>query len=102
MIYITPYNLDTDNPLTYTGPYTYFSYGNAYNTLSDSVDDYVNHLITSGSSVIAVGRFTAPHSHIARFDGSAWQDTKGGGEFFARLTEDARTQSGMPLAGPAS
>ena len=39
----------------------------------DSVYDYVNHLITSGSSVIAVGRFTGPHSHIARFDGTAWQ-----------------------------
>lgn len=32
-----------------------------------------------------------------KFDGAAWQDTKGSGEFFARLTEDARTQSGMPL-----
>ncbi len=32
-----------------------------------------------------------------KFDGLAWQDTKGAGEFFARLTEDARTQSGLAL-----
>ena len=32
-----------------------------------------------------------------KFDGAVWQDTKGGGEFFARLTEDARAQSGLPL-----
>ena len=32
-----------------------------------------------------------------RFDGSHWQDTKGGGEFFACLTRDASQQSGMSL-----
>ncbi len=32
-----------------------------------------------------------------RFDGQAWQDTKGGGEFFARLSRDAATQAGLPL-----
>ena len=32
-----------------------------------------------------------------RFDGSHWQDTKGAGEFFARLTRDASQQSGMSL-----
>lgn len=32
-----------------------------------------------------------------RFDGAAWQDTKGAGEFFARLSEDASHQSGLPL-----
>lgn len=53
--------------------------GSAWSAVGDdSVDDYVNHLITSGSSVIAVGRFTAPHSHIARFDGSAWQSMLAG------------------------
>ena len=32
-----------------------------------------------------------------RFDGSHWQCTKGGGEFFAQLTADASTQAGMAL-----
>ena len=32
-----------------------------------------------------------------RFDGSAWQDTKGAGEFFACLSRDAAQQSGLPL-----
>lgn len=32
-----------------------------------------------------------------RFDGLAWQDTKGAGEFFARLSSDATTQSGREL-----
>ncbi len=32
-----------------------------------------------------------------RFDGSHWQDTKGGGEFFACLTRDASQQCGMSL-----
>ena len=32
-----------------------------------------------------------------RFDGKAWQDTKGAGEFFARLSADASQQSGLPL-----
>ena len=32
-----------------------------------------------------------------RFDGQAWQDTKGAGEFFDCLSRDAAEQSGMPL-----
>lgn len=32
-----------------------------------------------------------------RFDGQAWQDTKGAGEFFDCLSRDAAQQSGMPL-----
>ena len=32
-----------------------------------------------------------------RFDGSAWQDSKGQGEFFAQLTVDASQQSGTPV-----
>lgn len=32
-----------------------------------------------------------------RFDGAAWQDTKGAGEFFAALSRDASTQSGLAL-----
>lgn len=32
-----------------------------------------------------------------RFDGLHWADTKGQGEFFQRLTQDATTQSGMAL-----
>ncbi|WP_010099705.1 iron donor protein CyaY [Verminephrobacter aporrectodeae] len=32
-----------------------------------------------------------------RFDGNAWQDSKGAGEFFACLSRDASRQSGLPL-----
>ena len=32
-----------------------------------------------------------------RFDGNQWHDTKGAGDFFARLTCDATAQSGLPL-----
>ncbi len=32
-----------------------------------------------------------------KFDGGAWRDTKGQGELFARLSEDATAQAGAPL-----
>lgn len=32
-----------------------------------------------------------------RFDGAVWQDTKGAGEFFERLSRDAAQQSGALL-----
>lgn len=32
-----------------------------------------------------------------RFGGTAWEDTKGAGEFFAALSRDASAQAGMPL-----
>ena len=32
-----------------------------------------------------------------QFDGAAWQDTKGDGEFFAALSRDASVQSGLAL-----
>jgi len=32
-----------------------------------------------------------------RYDGVEWQDTKGQGEFFARLSRDASAQAGRPL-----
>ncbi|RYF48701.1 MAG: iron donor protein CyaY [Comamonadaceae bacterium] len=32
-----------------------------------------------------------------RFDGAAWQDTKGAGEFFACLSRDATQQAGLAL-----
>lgn len=32
-----------------------------------------------------------------KFDGAAWQDTKGGEEFFAALSRDATVQSGLTL-----
>ena len=32
-----------------------------------------------------------------RFDGQQWSDTKGNGEFFERLSQDASTQSGVSL-----
>ncbi|MFT3812431.1 MAG: iron donor protein CyaY [Acidovorax sp.] len=33
-----------------------------------------------------------------RFDGAAWMDTKGAGEFFAHLSRCASEQAGLPLA----
>lgn len=41
LVYFAPYQFDSVNPLTYIGPYTYFSYANTYNTLADSIDEYV-------------------------------------------------------------
>jgi CyaY protein len=32
-----------------------------------------------------------------RFDGAQWADTKGQGEFFQRLSDDASAQTGLPL-----
>lgn len=32
-----------------------------------------------------------------KYDGGAWRDTKGQGELFARLSEDATAQAGAPL-----
>ncbi|WP_394788973.1 iron donor protein CyaY [Rhodoferax sp.] len=32
-----------------------------------------------------------------KFDSAQWMDTKGQGEFFARLTQDASAQAGVPL-----
>jgi CyaY protein len=32
-----------------------------------------------------------------KFDGQAWQDTKGQGEFFKRLTQDASQQTGQAI-----
>ena len=41
LLYIAPYQFESDKPLTYLGPYTYFSYAVKYNDLSDSVGEYV-------------------------------------------------------------
>jgi ABC-type transporter lipoprotein component MlaA/pimeloyl-ACP methyl ester carboxylesterase len=41
LIYIAPYRIDANNPFTYLGPYTYFTYAVMYNDLSDSVGEYV-------------------------------------------------------------
>ena len=41
LLYISPYKFDGDKPLTYLGPYTYFTYAVMYNDLSDSVDESV-------------------------------------------------------------
>lgn len=39
LLYISPYNLVADDPLTYLGPYTYFTYAVMYNAFSDSVNE---------------------------------------------------------------
>jgi ABC-type transporter lipoprotein component MlaA len=41
LLYFSPYTLRAQNPLTYEGPYSIFSYGVAYNDLSDTVNEYV-------------------------------------------------------------
>jgi ABC-type transporter lipoprotein component MlaA/pimeloyl-ACP methyl ester carboxylesterase len=39
LLYISPYNIVADDPLTYLGPYTYFTYAVMYNEFSDSVNE---------------------------------------------------------------
>jgi ABC-type transporter lipoprotein component MlaA/pimeloyl-ACP methyl ester carboxylesterase len=41
LIYVAPYRFDPNNPLTYMGAYTYFTYAVMYNDLSDSVGEFV-------------------------------------------------------------
>ena len=41
LLYISPYDLAADDPLTYLGPYSYFTYAVMYNDLADSVGEYV-------------------------------------------------------------
>lgn len=41
LLYISPYNLVASDPMSYLGPYSYFSYIVQYNDLSDSVNEYV-------------------------------------------------------------
>jgi ABC-type transporter lipoprotein component MlaA/pimeloyl-ACP methyl ester carboxylesterase len=41
LLYISPYQFDGNDPLTYLGPYTYCNYAIMYNDLSDSVEEYV-------------------------------------------------------------
>lgn len=41
LLYIAPYQPDIRNPLTYLGPYTYFTFATTFNDFSDTVDEYV-------------------------------------------------------------
>jgi ABC-type transporter lipoprotein component MlaA len=41
LTYLVPYPFVANNPLTYFAPYTYANYAIMYNSLSDTVDDYV-------------------------------------------------------------
>ena len=41
LLYIAPYDIEADNPLTWLGPYTYFNYAVMYNDLTDTVGEYV-------------------------------------------------------------
>ena len=41
LLYIAPYDFEANDPLTWLGPYSYFSYAVMYNDLSDTVDEYV-------------------------------------------------------------
>jgi len=41
LLYIAPYDFKATKPLTWLGPYTYFTYAVMYNNLSDSVGEYV-------------------------------------------------------------
>ena len=41
LLYIAPYRVDGDNPVTYLGPYSYFAYTAMYNGLADTVGEYV-------------------------------------------------------------
>src|ERR1017187_5134696 len=41
LLYIAPYDFAADDPLTWLGPYSYFTYADMYNNLSDTVSEYV-------------------------------------------------------------
>jgi ABC-type transporter lipoprotein component MlaA/pimeloyl-ACP methyl ester carboxylesterase len=41
LLYISPYNFKENDPFTWLGPYSYFTYAVMYNDMSDSVEDYV-------------------------------------------------------------
>lgn len=41
LTYLTPSPFNIEDPLTYVSPYTYYSFANTYNNLSDTVDDSV-------------------------------------------------------------
>jgi ABC-type transporter lipoprotein component MlaA len=41
LLYIMPYNFEWSRPFTYLGPYSYFNIFATYNSLSDSVGEYV-------------------------------------------------------------
>jgi len=41
LLYISPYEFVADDPFTYLGPYSYFTYADMYNNLADSVGEYV-------------------------------------------------------------
>jgi ABC-type transporter lipoprotein component MlaA/pimeloyl-ACP methyl ester carboxylesterase len=41
LLYISPYDFVADDPLSYFGPYSYFTYVDMYNNLAGSVDEYV-------------------------------------------------------------
>jgi ABC-type transporter lipoprotein component MlaA len=41
LIYVSPYHFEASKPLTYLGPYTYFTYAVMYNDLADTVGEYV-------------------------------------------------------------
>ena len=40
LIYVAPYKLNVGDPLTYLGPYTYFTYAVMYNDFADSVGEF--------------------------------------------------------------
>jgi len=41
LLYFSPYDFAAEDPFTYLGPYTYFTYADMYNSLADSVGEYV-------------------------------------------------------------
>jgi ABC-type transporter lipoprotein component MlaA len=41
LLYISPYEFVLNDPLTWLGPYTYFTYAAMYNDMSDTVGEYV-------------------------------------------------------------
>ncbi len=76
LIYISPYSLNVHDPLTYLGPYTYFSYAVTYNNLSDSVDEFVrfNRAETDAYSEIQYAWTFARKNRVADFQVKGEQD----------------------------
>ena len=76
LLYISPYKLVANDPLTYLGPYTYFSYAVMANDLADTVDEYVrfSRAETDPYSEIQYAWTFARENRVADFQVKGTQD----------------------------
>jgi pimeloyl-ACP methyl ester carboxylesterase len=76
LLYISPYKFEENDPLTYLGPYTYFTYADMYNNLSDTVDESVrfNQAETDPYSELQYAWTFARANRVADFQVKGKQD----------------------------